>query len=83
MNKVNTMTIYDLHWTLPMALDIISETHHMEVIPLEGDQMRVELFEIGVGSTYSLWKGVLSSRQLIQVCSWMQYIRVLAEGKDD
>lgn len=65
-----------------MTLDIISEVHHMEVIPLEGDQMRVELFEETVGNTRSLWKGVLTSRQLTQVCSWMQYLIVLIDMKD-
>ena len=77
------MTVHDTHWDLPMTLDVISEVHHIETMPLEGTKIHSELFRVDARGTHSLWKGVLTSMQLVSIYSWMQFMRVLAEGKDD
>ncbi len=83
MNKVNTMTIHDQKSGLPMTNDIISETQYMHVDPLRGDRLWVVLMRDDRGNKVELWKGTLWSTQLMEVLMTMQFLRVLAEGKDD
>lgn len=78
------MTVHDPNWTLPMTLDLISEVHWIKTMPLLGTEIRSELFSTDShGDDHSLWKGVLTSMQLVSIYSWMNFMRLLEEGKED
>lgn len=77
------MTIHDVDWTLPMTLDLISETQRFDVMPVDGPKVHVIMLKDDGPNAVELWKGMLRVDQMVDVLNWMQFMRILVEGKDD